>query len=104
VRISPTAYLWIARYLAERPPGPPAQPVWMTLRGGPRPVTYWAMRQVLERTNQIVGSNVTMHDFRHTVCMRLAQITQPPGVGLPRAKSAIGHTNSLAKEANHHRF
>ena len=73
VRISPTAYLWIARYLAERPPGPPEQPVWTTLRGTPRPLTYWAMRQVLERTNQIVGSNVTMHDFRHTFCMRLAQ-------------------------------
>jgi integrase len=73
VRISPAAYLWIARYLAERPPGPPEEPVWMTLRGTPRPLTYWAMRQVLERTNQMVGSNITMHDFRHTFCMRLAQ-------------------------------
>jgi integrase len=73
VRISPAAYLWIARYLAERPPGPPEEPVWMTLRGTPRPLTYWAMRQILERTNVLLGSNVTMHDFRHTFCMRLAQ-------------------------------
>ena len=73
VRISPAAYLWIARYLAERPVGPPSQPVWMTLRGTPRPLTYWAMRQILERSNALLGSNVTMHDFRHTFCMRLAQ-------------------------------
>lgn len=74
VRISPTAYLWIARYLAERPPvGPPEEPVWLTLRGTPRPLSYWAMRQILERSNALLGSNVTMHDFRHTFCMRLAQ-------------------------------
>ncbi|NVN52929.1 hypothetical protein HLY00_2220 [Mycolicibacterium hippocampi] len=73
VRISPTAFLWIARYLAERPVGPPDEPVWMTVRGCRRPLTYWAMRQVLERSNALLGSNVTMHDFRHTFCMRLAQ-------------------------------
>ncbi|AGB26817.1 site-specific recombinase XerD (plasmid) [Mycobacterium sp. JS623] len=73
VRISPAAYLWIARYLAERPIEPPEEPVWMTLRGKPRPLTYWAMRQVLERTNAVLGSNITMHDFRHTFCMRLAE-------------------------------
>jgi len=73
VRISPTAYLWIARYLAERPVGPPEEPVWLTLRGTPRPLSYWAMRQILERSNALLGSNVTMHDFRHTFCMRLAQ-------------------------------
>jgi integrase len=73
VRISPAAYLWIARYLAERPAGPPQEPVWMTLRGTPRPLSYWAMRPILERTNALLGSNVTMHDFRHTFCMRLAQ-------------------------------
>ena len=31
------------------------------------------MRQILERSNAPLGSNVTMHDFRHTFCMRLAQ-------------------------------
>ena len=45
----------------------------MTVRGTPRPLTYWAMRQILERTNELLGSNITMHDFRHTFCMRLAQ-------------------------------
>lgn len=72
VRLSPSAFVWIARYLAERPPGPADEPVWMTRRGSPRPLTYWALRRILERTNAVIGSNVTMHDFRHTFCMRLA--------------------------------
>jgi integrase/recombinase XerC len=71
-RLSPAAFVWIARYLAERPPGPPDEPVWMALRGTPRPLTYWALRRVLERTNELIGTNVTMHDFRHTFCTRLA--------------------------------
>jgi integrase/recombinase XerC len=72
VRISPSAFVWIARYLAERPPGPAGEPVWMTRRGKTRPLTYWALRRILERTNEVIGSNVTLHDFRHTFCMRLA--------------------------------
>lgn len=72
VPIPPPAFVWIARYLAERPPGPPDEPVWMTVRGQRRPLTYWALRQVLEAANQKVGTNVTMHDLRHTFCMRLA--------------------------------
>lgn len=72
VPIPPPAFVWIARYLAERPVGPPDEPVWMTVQGLPRPLTYWALRQVLERVNRVVGTNVTMHDLRHTFCMRLA--------------------------------
>lgn len=72
VRISPSAFVWIARYLAERRPGPPGEPVWMTMRGTPRPLTYWALRRVLQRTNEIMEANLSMHDFRHTFCMRLA--------------------------------
>lgn len=73
VPIPVPAFVWIARYLAERPPGPPDEPVWMTVQGTPRPLTYWALRQVLERVNSVLGSNVTMHDFRHTFCSRLSQ-------------------------------
>lgn len=72
VPVSPSAFVWIARYLASRPPGPPDEPVWMTIRGDRRPLTYWALRQVTERANRFIGSNITMHDFRHTFCTRLA--------------------------------
>lgn len=73
VPVPAPAFVWIARYLADRPPGPPTDPLWMTVNGTPRPLTYWALRQVLERVNAGLGTNVTMHDFRHTFCTRLAE-------------------------------
>lgn len=73
VPVPAPAFVWIARYLAERPPGPPTEPVWMTVQGPPRPLTYWALRQVLERVNATLGTNVTLHDLRHTFCTRLAE-------------------------------
>lgn len=73
VPVPAPAIVWIARYLAERPPGPPTEPVWMTVQGPPRPLTYWALRQVLERVNATIGTNVTMHDLRHTFCTRIAE-------------------------------
>lgn len=77
VPVPAPAFVWIARYLAERPAGPPTEPVWMTVQGTPpRPLTYWALRQVLERVNATIGTNVTLHDFRHTFCTRIAEDEQ----------------------------
>jgi integrase len=73
VPASPDAFLWLAAYLAEtgarRPAGETG--LWWTLRGPPRPLTYWALRQVLGRANERLGSNITFHDLRHTYAMRL---------------------------------
>lgn len=71
IPVAPEALVWIGRYLALQPPGLPDGPVWMTIRRPPRPLTYFAMRQVLERVNDQLGSNVTWHDFRHTFAHRL---------------------------------
>ncbi|WP_435593859.1 tyrosine-type recombinase/integrase [Nocardia sp. bgisy118] len=69
----PDAFLWLAAYLAEtehlRPAGETG--VWWTLRRPTRPLTYWALRQVLNRANERLGANVTFHDLRHTYAMRL---------------------------------
>jgi len=73
VPASPDAFMWLAAYLAEivghRPPGDTR--LWWTLRGPPRPLTYWALRQVLARANEQLGSNIAFHDLRHTYAMRL---------------------------------
>src|SRR5207249_3718201 len=77
---SPEAFSFLARYLDTAGAPPPGTPVWRTLRGEPRPLTYWAMRQVLERANAHLGTNWTLHDLRHTAAARLAsdpQITMP---------------------------
>lgn len=89
VPVSPAAFVWIARYLATRPPCPPHEPVWMTVRGERRPMTYWALRQVLERVNAVTGTNVTMHDFRHTFCMRLAE---DENMTIPDLQELMRHT------------
>ena len=38
----------------------------MTLRRPLRPLTYFALRQVLERANAELGANISWHDLRHT--------------------------------------
>ena len=63
--------MWIARYLTTRSPGPPGEALWVTLRSPARPLTYFGLRQVLERANAKMGTNLTWHDFRHTFAHRL---------------------------------
>ena len=46
-------------------------PVWWTRRGAPVPLTYHAMRAVLQRANASLGSRWRLHDLRHTAAARL---------------------------------
>ena len=72
VRTSPDAFMWITLAMTEAPSAPEA-PLWQTRTRVPRPLTYWALRQVLERANAALGSNITFHDLRHTYCYRLLE-------------------------------
>lgn len=69
---SPDSFVFLARYLDKAGLPPPGTPVWRTLRGPARPLSYWAMRQILERANALLGTNWTIHDLRHTAAARLA--------------------------------
>jgi site-specific recombinase XerD len=71
VPASTDAFLWLALYLREEPPMTEGGPVWWTRQGTPRPLTYHAARAVLQRANAALGSNWTLHDFRHTAAARL---------------------------------
>ncbi len=71
VPAAPEALVLIGRYLTSRPWGPAEEPLWATLRPPARPLTYFALRQVLERANRQLGTNLTWHDFRHTFAHRL---------------------------------
>lgn len=74
---SPDAFVWIRLYLAEGhvapvdAPLPIDEPLWVTLRGPRRPLTYWAMRAVLNRANDTLDANITLHDLRHTCAARM---------------------------------
>jgi len=78
VAASPAFFLWLARYLAERPPRPATAPLWVTLRRPTRPLGYQALRAVLLRINARLGTDLVLHDFRHTCALRLAADPQVP--------------------------
>jgi integrase/recombinase XerD len=77
---SSEAFVWLRLWLAEL--GEPAggDPVWQTLRRRTRagtdklarqPLSYDALRAVLRRANDALGTNWTMHDLRHTCALRM---------------------------------
>jgi integrase len=69
---SPNAFRYLGLYLASDGLPSPGQPIWRTRRGGQRPMTYWAMRRVLQRANGRLGTNWSLHDARHTAATRMA--------------------------------
>jgi integrase len=72
VPASPDAFRYLGRYLAADGLPAPGQPVWRTRRGTQKPLTYWAMRRILQRANDKLGTNWTLHDARHTAATRMA--------------------------------
>ncbi|MGW5122016.1 tyrosine-type recombinase/integrase [Streptomyces noursei] len=72
VPASPQAFVRLARYLDEAGTPPRGEPVWRTRRGGDRPLSYWAMRRIIQRANELLGTNWTLHDLRHTAASRMA--------------------------------
>lgn len=51
----------------------PDEPIWRSRRGGDRPLTYSALRRVIQRANDKLGTNWTAHDLRHTAATRLSR-------------------------------
>ena len=89
---SPEAFSWLALYLGElaglrHRPGP-GEPLWWTRRRPLRPLTYTALRALLGRVNEKIGTNVTAHDLRHTLCLRLVA---DPAVTLVDAQQVMRH-------------
>ncbi|WP_067665554.1 tyrosine-type recombinase/integrase [Nocardia miyunensis] len=72
VPASPQAFVRLARYLTEIGTPPAGQSIWRARRGPDRPMTYWTLRRVLQRANDILGTNWTLHDMRHTAASRMA--------------------------------
>lgn len=90
VPAAPEALVLIGRYLAGRPPGPAEEPLWLTLRAPARALTYFSLRQVLERANRRLGTNITWHDFRHTFAHRLLADDE---LSLTDVQSLMRHRN-----------
>jgi integrase/recombinase XerD len=78
VAASPAFFRWLMLYLTERGPVAPTESLWLTLREPHRPLTYSALRAVITRVNERLGSNLVLHDFRHTCAIRLASDPRVP--------------------------
>jgi integrase len=74
---SPDAFVWLRLYQEEiwrkGAPRGRRQPLWFTLRRPFRPLAYPAARAMFTRAQQLLGSNWSIHDLRHTGAWRMAQ-------------------------------
>ena len=71
VPATPEAFVQISRYLLTRRSFRLPDPLWVTRRAPVRPLTYFALRQILERINARLGTNISWHDLRHTFTHQL---------------------------------
>ncbi len=95
---SAEAFVWIRLYLADLgDPLDPNEPLWSTLRRRDRgdglrrqPLNYDALRAVFRRVNELVGTNWTMHDLRHTASLRMAR---DENLSLKDVQVILGHAH-----------
>ena len=64
--------------------------MWWTLRKPFRRLTYHAARAMFVRTNELLGSNWSLHDLRHTAAYRLAR---DPGLPITDVQWVLGHAS-----------
>ena len=98
VPASAEAFLWFRLYQQSLPAELTGAGLsaWWTLRRPYRPMNYEAARAVIRRVNVVLGSNWTLHDFRHTAAMRMAQ---DPRVSITDIQAVLGHVHLSTTEA-----
>ncbi|MGY3676644.1 site-specific integrase [Streptomyces sp. TE33382] len=86
------AFVWLRLYQEEaRRQGMPRgqrEALWWTLRRPWRPLEYHAARAMFVRANELLGSNWTLHNLRHTAAFRMAQ---DPAMPLVNVQWVLGH-------------
>ena len=75
---SPDAFVWLRLYQQQTHglvPNGPDDSLWWTLRRPFRPLNYHAARAMFVRANDLLASNWSLHDLRHTAaCLWLAYL------------------------------
>jgi site-specific recombinase XerD len=96
---SPDAFVWLRLYQEEAwrqgVPRGRRLPLWWTLRRPWRPLKYHAARAMFDRANDLLGSNWTLHDLRHTAAYRMARDPQMP---LTDVQWVLGHAHLSTTE------
>lgn len=87
---SPDAFLWLRLYQQYQQRPEAERALWLTLRAPHRPLTYPAIRRVLQRANDQLGTRWTLHDLRHTAAHRM---TADPALSLTDVQWVLGHAH-----------
>ncbi|MEJ8650717.1 site-specific integrase [Streptomyces sp. MS1.AVA.3] len=91
---SPDAFVWLRLYQEEAwragVPRGAHEALWWTLRRPFRSLGYHAARAMLNRFNELLGSNWTLHDLRHTAAYRMAR---DPELALTDVQWVLGHAH-----------
>jgi len=92
---SADAFVWLRLSQAgeRRPDGETA--LWLTRRTPQRPLTYPAMRRVLQRANDTLGTAWTLHQLRHTAAQRMVA---DPRMSLTDVQWVLGHAHLSTTE------
>lgn len=87
---SADAFVWLRLYeqQTQRPDG--EQALWLTRRKPVRPLTYSAVRRMLQRANESLGTAWTLHDLRHTAAQRMVD---DPAMSLTDVQWVLGHAH-----------
>ena len=87
---SADAFVWLRLYEqhAHRPDG--QRSLWLTRRQPVRPLTYSATRRMLQRANELLSTEWTLHDLRHTAAQRMID---DPGLSLSDVQWVLGHAH-----------
>lgn len=92
VPASPDAFVWLRLYQEDAwrkgAPRGRGEPLWWTLRRPWRPLNYHAARAMFVRVNELLGSNWTLHDLRHTATFRM---TEDPEMSLVYVQHILAH-------------
>jgi len=90
VPVSPQALLLLAAYLDEAGLPGDGEPVLRTCLGAVKPLSYWAMRRALQRANEKISTNWSLHDLRHTAAARMAN---DPHLTLAEVRTILRHSS-----------
>ncbi len=88
VPASSDAFVWLRLYQQGLPRPEGEASLWLTRRAPYRPLTYPAMRRVLQRANASLGTTWTLHQLRHTAGQRMSD---DPRMSLTDVQWVLGH-------------
>ncbi|TAL42283.1 MAG: hypothetical protein EPN91_08890 [Salinibacterium sp.] len=97
VPASPEAFMWFRLYQESLPVSLRAAtgPVWWTRRRPARPMNYESVRAVVRRANAFLGTEWTLHDFRHTAAVRMSE---DPKLSISDIQHVLGHVHLATTE------